>query len=128
MRQTIRDRIKSQIEALYAGSVEADRVREPGSLREFVQVAFVTGDTFSEDLRAITTGNLEVAVYKSGVTTDAELDAIGELVTRGIFADRSLGDLVHGITPAGFRYEPVGESQYDTLVLLFNVIYEETYT
>lgn len=128
MRQTIRDRVKAQIATLYAGSISTKRVREPGSVREFIEVVLATGDTFSEDLSAITTGNLEVSIHKSGVTTDAELDAIGELVTRGIFSDRSLGDLVHGITPAGFRYEPVGESQYDILVLLFNVIYEETYT
>lgn len=130
MRQAIRDQVKAQIATRYSGSINASRVRDrnAGNLDSFVEVVLIEGDTQEDNLQSVTIGRLSVGVYLRAPKTDAELDALGDLCNQAILTDRSLGDRVYGVTPAGFRYEDVGESNYSTLYLFYNVIYQEAYT
>lgn len=123
-RKQIRDAAAAQIGAVYAGEIGSGRIQHP-TQPEFVEVYFEEGVNTTDGLQQYVEAIFTIAIYKSGLVTDDDLDDIGAQCEQGLLSDESLGQLIHGMTGAGFEYEPRGESQFDALYLRYQLTYDQ---
>lgn len=123
-RKQVRDQVKLQIQAVYTGEVKSGRVVHTAGLDEFVDVFFEEGEHEQDGLQTYVQALFSIGIHKTGIVTDDELDAIGDLCEQGLFSDLSLNGLVHGITEAGFDYSRRGDSVYDALYLRYFITYD----
>jgi hypothetical protein len=126
-RKQVRDQVKTQIESAYTGNGEvyAGRILHTAGMKEFVDVFFEEGEHEQDGLQTYVQALFVIGVHKTGIVTDDELDDIGTECEQGLFADTTLGGIVHGITEAGFEYMPRGDSQYDVLYLRYLITYDQ---
>ncbi len=123
-RQSIRSAVKSIVETFYVNRVEtAQRFSPADADTEFALVYFTEGVAVDEGVGFFTRVEMQIAFFKSGVSSDDELDDYEDQLALAIQSDTTLRTLVRGFDFSGFLYDETEDNRFSSLVLRFSVSY-----